>query len=87
MRLGKVVGEPTAGWDVYTWGGTMVDGTTVRLPYFKNAQRDLAALELVPRRVDIPVNRPLGESYTGRDSQLDAAVRELLAQIDAHKQE
>jgi hypothetical protein len=31
--------------------------------------------------VDIPVDRPLGESYTGHDAQLDTAVRELLAQI------
>jgi hypothetical protein len=31
--------------------------------------------------VDIAVSRPIGESYTGRDSQLDVAVRELLAQI------
>lgn len=81
MKLGKVVGEPTAGWDVYTGSGTMVDGTTVRLPFFKNAQIDEAALELVPRKVDVAVDRPLGESYTGRDAQLEAAVRELLSQL------
>ena len=40
MKLGKVVGEPTAGWDVYTGAGTMVDGTTVRLPFMRNAQLD-----------------------------------------------
>jgi C-terminal processing protease CtpA/Prc len=83
MKLGKVVGEPTAGWDVYTGSGTMVDGTMVRIPFFKNAQLNEAALELVPRGVDVPVDRPLGESYTGRDSQLEAAVRELLAQLGA----
>lgn len=83
MKLGKVVGEPTAGWDVYTGAGTMVDGTTVRLPFMKNASLDGKALELVPRAVDIRVDRPLGESYTGRDAQLDAAVKELLAEIDA----
>ena len=83
MKLGKVVGEPTAGWDVYTGTGTMVDGTTVRLPFMKNASLDEKALELVPRQVDIRVDRSLGESYTGRDAQLDAAVKELLAEIDA----
>jgi tricorn protease len=31
--------------------------------------------------VDVPVTRPVGESYTGKDSQLDAAVAELLKQI------
>jgi C-terminal processing protease CtpA/Prc len=85
MRLGKVVGEPTAGWDVYTGGGTMVDGTSVRLPFMRNAQLDGTALELRPRAVDIPVERPTGESYDGRDSQLDAAVKALLAEIDAKK--
>jgi tricorn protease len=29
----------------------------------------------------VPVTRPVGESYTGKDSQLDAAVAELLKQI------
>jgi hypothetical protein len=31
--------------------------------------------------VDVPVTRPIGESLQGRDSQLDAAVKELLAQL------
>jgi tricorn protease len=35
-------------------------------------------MEMHPRPVDVAVERPIGESYTGRDSQLDAAVRELL---------
>jgi C-terminal processing protease CtpA/Prc len=81
MKLGKVVGEPTAQWDVYTGGGTMIDGTSVRLPFMTNAALDGSPLELKSRQVDIPVDRPLGESYTGRDSQLDTAVKELLAQI------
>jgi C-terminal processing protease CtpA/Prc len=85
MKLGKVVGEPTAGWDVYTGGGTMVDGTTVRLPFMRNAQLDGTALEQRPRAVDIPVERAMGESYAGRDTQLDAAVKELLAQLDAKR--
>lgn len=85
MKLGKVVGEPTASWDVYTGSGTMVDGTTVRIPFMKNASLDGAALELRSRAVDVPVDRAAGESYTGKDAQLDAAVRELIAQIDAKR--
>jgi tricorn protease len=81
MKLGTVVGEPTAMWDVYTGGGTMVDGTNVRLPFMRNAQLDAAALERASRKVDIPVDRPMGESYTGRDVQLERAVQELMAQI------
>ena len=83
MKLGKVVGEPTAMWDVYTSAGTMVDGTTVRLPFMRNAQLDNAALERASRTVDIPVDRPMGERYTGRDVQLERAVQELMAQLRA----
>jgi hypothetical protein len=38
-------------------------------------------MELNPRPVDVPVTRPIGETYTGRDSQLETAVKELLKQI------
>ncbi len=81
MKLGTVVGEATAMWDVYTGGGTMVDGTVVRLPFMRNAQLDNAALERAPRQVDIPVERPMGESYAGHDAQLERAVQELMAQL------
>ena len=76
-----MVGEPTAEWDVYTGGGTMVDGTVVRLPFMRNAQLDNAALERASRKVDIAVDRPMGESYTGRDAQVERAVQELLNQL------
>jgi Tol biopolymer transport system component len=81
MKLGTVVGEPTAMWDVYTSAGTMVDGTVVRLPFMRNAQLDAAALERTSRKVDISVERPMGESYSGKDAQLERAVQELLGQI------
>ena len=32
MKLGKVVGEPTAGWIIYTWNVTLMDGSQLRLP-------------------------------------------------------
>jgi len=81
LRLGKVVGEPTAGWIIFTWGSSTFDGTTVRLPRQRITGNDGKDMELNPRSVDIPVTRPIGETYTGRDSQLEAAVKELLAEI------
>jgi hypothetical protein len=36
--------------------------------------------------VDVPVTRPIGESYSGKDSQLDVAVAELLKQLGPKKQ-
>jgi Tol biopolymer transport system component/C-terminal processing protease CtpA/Prc len=78
LRLGKVVGLPTAGWIVYTWNQKLIDGSTVRLPRVKVFDNDGQLMEMHPRPVDFPVERPIGESYTGRDTQLDTAVRELL---------
>ncbi|HWQ36738.1 MAG TPA: LpqB family beta-propeller domain-containing protein, partial [Blastocatellia bacterium] len=81
LKLGKVVGEPTAGWIIYTSNQQLIDGSSIRLPFIKVQASDGQVMELNPRPVDVPVTRPIGESFTGRDSQLDAAVRELLKQI------
>jgi Tol biopolymer transport system component/C-terminal processing protease CtpA/Prc len=80
LKLGKVVGEPTAGWIIYTWGTSLIDGSSFRLPRQKIQDGAGTVMELNPRRVDVPVTRPIGESLTGKDIQLDAAVRELLKQ-------
>ncbi|HLG17331.1 MAG TPA: S41 family peptidase [Blastocatellia bacterium] len=81
LKLGKVVGEPTAGWIIYTTNVTLIDGTSLRLPFIRIQGSDGKVMEMSPRPVDVPVERPIGESYTGRDNQLDAAVRELLKQV------
>ncbi|MGP8247816.1 MAG: S41 family peptidase [Bryobacteraceae bacterium] len=81
LKLGKVVGEPTAGWIIYTGSMELVDGSVMRMPGTMVAGADGKDMEGHPRPVDIPVTHPIGESYTGRDSQLDAAVKELLAEV------
>lgn len=78
LKLGKVVGEPTSGWIIYTWGSTLFDGTTLRLPRQLILGADGKNMELNPRTPDIAVTRPMGETLTGKDSQLERAVRELL---------
>lgn len=87
LKLGKVVGEPTSGWIIYTWNSTLIDGSGFRMPRVRVQDNAGQTMELNPRPVDIPVTRPIGESYTGRDSQLDTAVKELLKQIDGTKKE
>ena len=81
MGLGKVVGEPTAGWIVYTSNVPLIDGSTVRLPSTRITTSDGSPMEMHPRPVDLNVIRPIGESYTAHDSQLDAAIATLLEQI------
>jgi Tol biopolymer transport system component/C-terminal processing protease CtpA/Prc len=81
LKLGKVVGEPTAGWIIYTSGVPLVDGSTLRIPHIAITAHDGAPMEMNPRPVDVEVVRPIGESLTGKDSDLDTAVRELLGQL------
>ncbi len=81
LKLGSVVGEPTAGWIIYTWNARLVDGSSFRLPRMRVVGADGKNMELVPRPVDVPVTRSLGETLTAKDSQLDEAVRVLLRQI------
>lgn len=78
LKLGKVIGEPTSGWIIYTWNAQLFDGTTIRLPRQLILGADGKNMELNPRQVDVAVTRPIGETLSGRDSQLDRAVRELL---------
>ncbi len=81
MKLGKVVGEPTAGWIVYTSDVGLIDGSTVRLPSTRIRGSDGRDMENNPRPVDLQVVRPVGEGYLGKDSQLDAAVSTLMSQL------
>jgi Tol biopolymer transport system component/C-terminal processing protease CtpA/Prc len=81
LKLGKVVGEPTSGWIIFTGSATLIDGSAIRMPGTRITSNDGKTMELNPRPVDVPVTRPIGETYTGRDSQLETAVKELLRQI------
>lgn len=81
LKLGKVVGEPTAGWIIYTWGLNLIDGSSLRIPRVKVTDHAGVNMELNPRPVDIRVVRPIGEGLQGHDSQLDMASKELLEEI------
>lgn len=81
LKLGQVVGEPTAGWIIFTSNVNLVDGTTLRIPFSRVSDGNGIGMELVPRRVDVNVTRPMGEGYTARDSQLYAAVAALIRQL------
>jgi C-terminal processing protease CtpA/Prc len=81
LKLGPVVGEPTAGWIIYTWNQRLVDGSTLRLPRMRVRASDGSDMEMKPRSVDVEATRPLGEGATGRDTQLDRAIRVLLTRL------
>jgi tricorn protease len=78
LRAGPVVGEPTAGWIIFTSNAGLADGGTVRLPSTRVIAHDGVDMELHPRPVDVRIANPPGAAERGDDPQLDAAVRELL---------
>ncbi len=79
LKLGKVVGEPTAGWIIFTGAQPLIDGSTVRVPGDRIQDMRGQTMEMHPRPVDVEVARPLGETEAGSDAQLERAVKELLA--------
>jgi len=81
LKLGSVVGEPTAGWIIFTSNTPLIDGSIVRLPSWRVTAGDGSQMEMNPRQVDIAVTRALGEGAAGKDTQLEAAVKTLLDQI------
>ncbi|HZS53407.1 MAG TPA: S41 family peptidase [Bryobacteraceae bacterium] len=83
LKLGKVIGEPTAGWIVYTYNTPLIDGSVIRVPHIRVQAADGQTMEMHPRPVDVLVSRPAGEASSGKDSQLDRAVKELLAELPA----
>ncbi|MFL5806541.1 MAG: S41 family peptidase [Roseiflexaceae bacterium] len=82
LGLGKVVGRPTGGAVIWTIRYRLLDGTSFSLPRIKVATPEGEDLEGTGRAVDVDIALPVGEPARGKDSQLDAAVKTLLAQID-----
>lgn len=80
LGLGKVVGTPTAGWLIYTVDVSLIDGSSLRVPFIRVDGADGKNMERNPRPVDVTVERSLGDP---RDAQLDAAVAELLKGLGA----
>ena len=70
----------TSGWIIFTGSLSLIDGSTMRMPGTKITDHEGKNMELNPRRVDVFVSKSLGHS--GKDEQLDTAVKELLGQVD-----
>jgi len=81
-KLGPVVGEPTAGWIIFTSNFGLLDqSSVVRIPFTRITDMNGKDMELHPRPVDVLVEHQMGEWYTGKDPQLDAAVSALLKRV------
>lgn len=79
---GKLVGTQTFGGVISTGGTSLIDGTFVRVPFRGWYLPDGTDMENNGAMPDIDVPLSPADEAAGRDPQMEAAVRALLAEID-----
>lgn len=82
LEIGSIVGVDTAGGVIGTGSYSLLDGSRMRLPSSGAYTVEGENLELVGRKPDIFIENHPEELDKGIDRQTEAAVKELLKQID-----
>ena len=81
LKLGKIVGNETYRWIIFTSGIGLVDGSSVRMPAWGCYSLDGKDLEKTGVHPDILVINSFDDKLNGRDPQLDKAIEEILKQL------
>lgn len=82
LKLGKIVGVPTPGYVIGTYGGQLVDGTSYRIPmwgWFTVEGKNMENNGISP---DVVVVNDPDQLAQGRDQQLETAVKMLLEELN-----
>lgn len=80
-KLAKLVGMPTPGYVIWTYGGGLVDGTPIRIPMSAVYRMDGSPMENLGQDVDIRIPWPNNVFMSGQDPQLDRAIQEALKSV------
>jgi tricorn protease len=80
-KLATLVGRPTPGYVIYTYGGRLVDGTPIRMPSTGVYRLDGSPMENMGQQPDVNVDISPEDYFAGRDPQLDKAIEILMKQI------
>jgi tricorn protease len=81
LKLGKIVGNETYHWIIFTSGSGLVDGSFVRLPGWGCYTLDGKDLEATGVAPDIKVLNTFEDKISGKDPQLDRAIEEVIKQL------
>jgi len=81
IKRGTLVGTATYGGVISTGAFTLIDGSTVRLPFRGWYLPDGADLENNGAKPDVDVERLPQDEAAGKDVQLEAAVKELMGRV------
>ncbi|MEO7309338.1 MAG: S41 family peptidase [Chitinophagaceae bacterium] len=81
LKLGKIIGNDTYHWIIFTGGVSLVDGSTVRLPSWGCYTLDGKDIESNGVQPDIKIINTWEDKMNGRDPQLDRAIEEILKDL------
>jgi C-terminal processing protease CtpA/Prc len=81
LKLGKILGNETYHWIIFTSGQGLVDGSFLRLPSWGCYTLDGRDLEASGVQPDITVINSFTDKIGGKDPQLEKAIEELLKQL------
>jgi C-terminal processing protease CtpA/Prc len=81
LKLGKIVGNETYHWIIFTSGAGLVDGSFVRLPSWGCYTLDGKDIEFNGVQPDIKVINTFEDKINGRDPQLDKAIDEIMKDL------
>jgi tricorn protease len=81
LKLGKIVGNSTYKWIIFTSGVGLVDGSSVRMPSWGCYALDGTNLEFNGVNPDIKIINTFEDKINGRDPQLDKAIETVLESI------
>ncbi len=81
LKLGKIVGNETYHWIIFTSGVSLVDGSSVRMPAWGCYSLEGKDLEATGVQPDILVINTFDDKLNGRDPQLDRAIDEIMKML------
>lgn len=81
LGLAELVGMPTPGYVIYTYGGRLVDGTSIRLPAVGVYRMDGTPTENIGQKPDYQVDIDPSQYFNNEDPQLDKAIEVLMKKL------
>ena len=81
LKLGRIIGNETYRWIIFTSGVGLVDGSSVRMPGWGCYSLEGKDLEMSGVQPDILVINSFDDKLNGRDPQLDRAIDEIMKQL------
>ncbi|MGN7866401.1 S41 family peptidase [Chryseobacterium sp. 22458] len=81
LKLGKIIGQDTYRWIIFTSGKGLVDGSYYRLPAWGTYTLDGQNLEKTGVKPDIYVKNTFLDRQQGNDPQLERAIQEIMKDL------